>query len=131
MKKSLLLVLLLLFTAALLFACAEKAPKVHPSTYLDLSFFEDSEQEETWSEEKTDSTTEIVLPESNSDSVTCSVCHGDGKCEECGGDQWIWADEWVYINGSPELETVNKLCDGIYCSGGTCSVCGGSGKVSN
>lgn len=68
---------------------------------------------------------------SNSDSVLCSFCNGDGKCNECGGDNWVWADEWVYVGGSPTLETVNKICDGIYCTGGSCSKCGGDGRISD
>ena len=65
-----------------------------------------------------------------SDSSICSFCNGDGKCNKCGGDQWIWVDEWVYVNGVPTLETVNKLCDGAYCTGGSCSKCGGDGRIS-
>lgn len=67
----------------------------------------------------------------NSDSALCSFCNGDGKCNECGGDHWVWADEWVYVNGIPSLETVNKICDGIYCTGGSCSKCGGDGRISD
>ena len=58
---------------------------------------------------------------------SCSFCGGDGKCDECGGDNWVWAWEWVYVDGAPRQEQVNQLCKGIYCNGGSCSKCGGDG----
>lgn len=59
----------------------------------------------------------------------CTYCGGDGDCNECGGDMWVWKDKWVYINGLPELVTSNEMCDGIYCTGGSCSKCGGDGWI--
>ena len=58
---------------------------------------------------------------------SCSFCGGDGKCDECGGDNWVWAWEWVYVDGAPRQEQVNQLCKGVYCNGGSCSKCGGDG----
>ena len=58
---------------------------------------------------------------------SCSFCDGDGKCDECGGDNWVWAWEWVYVDGAPRQEQVNQICKGIYCNGGSCSKCDGKG----
>lgn len=59
----------------------------------------------------------------------CPECDGSGKCSECGGDMWVWKTEWVYVNGLPEMKTVNKLCQGRYCYGGSCDKCGGDGWI--
>lgn len=56
---------------------------------------------------------------------TCSVCDGTGKCPDCGGDMWVTKWDWVYVNGSPESQLVTKLCDGVYCYGGSCLKCRG------
>lgn len=53
----------------------------------------------------------------------CDECNGTGKCQECGGDMWVTEWEWVYVNGSPVSQLVTKLCDGIYCYGGSCLKC--------
>ena len=58
---------------------------------------------------------------------SCDECDGDGKCNKCGGSMWYWGYEWVYVNGSPVSQRVNKMCDAIYCNGGACSRCGGDG----
>ena len=57
----------------------------------------------------------------------CTYCGGDGKCDRCGGDMWYWDYEWVYVNGSPVSQRVNKMCQATYCTGGACSKCGGDG----
>lgn len=57
----------------------------------------------------------------------CTYCGGDGKCDKCGGDMWYWGYEWVYVNGSPVSQRVNKMCNATYCTGGKCSKCGGDG----
>ena len=57
----------------------------------------------------------------------CSECGGDGKCNKCGGSMWVWDYEWVYVNGSPVSQRVNKMCNALYCTGGKCSKCGGDG----
>ena len=54
---------------------------------------------------------------------TCSICDGTGKCPDCGGDMWVTEWDWVYVNGSPESQLVTKLCDGVYCYGGSCLKC--------
>ena len=59
----------------------------------------------------------------------CPECDGSGKCSECGGDMWVWKTDWVYVNGLPEMKTVNKLCQGRYCYGGSCDKCGGDGWI--
>lgn len=59
----------------------------------------------------------------------CPECEGSGKCSECGGDMWVWKTKWVYVMGSPEMKTVNELCHGQYCYGGSCDKCGGDGRV--
>lgn len=61
----------------------------------------------------------------------CSECKGTGKCQKCGGDMWYWGWEWEYVNGLPESVNVNKLCDAVYCYGGICDKCDGTGRVSN
>ena len=57
----------------------------------------------------------------------CSECGGDGKCNKCGGSMWVWDYEWIYVNGSPVSQRVNKMCNALYCTGGKCSKCGGDG----
>lgn len=57
----------------------------------------------------------------------CTECRGDGKCNECGGDMWVWKWETEYVNGSPVTKQVNKMCQAVYCTGGKCSKCGGDG----
>lgn len=58
----------------------------------------------------------------------CSYCYGDGKCNECGGTSWVWVTDWEFdSNGLPELVTRNEFCNAIYCNGGSCTECGGSG----
>ena len=57
----------------------------------------------------------------------CSFCDGDGRCNGCGGGSGVWGWEWVYVDGSPRQEQVNKSCEGIYCNGGACSKGGGVG----
>jgi len=60
---------------------------------------------------------------------SCSFCDGDGKCNECGGTSWVWVTEFVFNDdGFPVLETNNKFCGAIYCNGGSCTECGGSGQ---
>lgn len=59
--------------------------------------------------------------------VECPECNGTGKCQTCGGDMWVWRYKWVYVNGFPESVMKNELCDAVYCTGGSCSKCGGDG----
>lgn len=59
----------------------------------------------------------------------CPECDGTGECQECGGDMWVWGYEWEYINGSPESVRKNRMCDAIYCYGGSCDKCGGDGVL--
>lgn len=59
----------------------------------------------------------------------CPVCEGTGDCPKCGGDMWVWGYEWEYVNGSPVSVNKNRLCDGIYCYGGSCDKCGGDGVL--
>lgn len=59
----------------------------------------------------------------------CPECNGTGKCQTCGGDMWVWRYKWVYVNGSPESVMKNELCDAVYCTGGSCSKCGGDGVL--
>ena len=68
---------------------------------------------------------------SSSDSKTgeCPECEGTGKCSECGGSMWVWKNDWVYVNGLPEMQTVSASCQGTYCYGGSCSKCGGDGVI--
>lgn len=59
----------------------------------------------------------------------CSYCHGDGKCNECGGSSWVWVTDWEFnSDGLPVLVTNNEFCSAIYCNGGICTECGGSGR---
>lgn len=63
-------------------------------------------------------------------SVDCPECKGTGDCQECGGDMWVWHYVWEYDrDGSPESVRKHELCDAIYCNGGSCSKCGGDGKL--
>lgn len=55
----------------------------------------------------------------------CDVCDGTGECPECGGDMWVTEWDWVYEGGSPESRLVTKLCDGVWCYGGSCLKCRG------
>lgn len=58
----------------------------------------------------------------------CNICGGDGKCDKCGGDMWFEGYEWVYdSNGLPQSQLVRKLCQAMYCYGGSCDFCGGDG----
>ena len=72
-------------------------------------------------EEETDAEASDVSGEN------CSYCDGDGACNECGGDNWVWGWEYVYVDGAPRQERVNQLCKGLYCNAGSCSKCGGDG----
>jgi len=68
---------------------------------------------------------DLAKPTAKPTPKTCSVCDGSGKCPDCGGDMWVTKWEWVYVNGSPESQLVTKLCDGVYCYGGSCLKCRG------
>lgn len=70
-----------------------------------------------------------ATPKPTAASRSCSTCGGDGKCDKCGGDMWYWGYEWVYVNGSPVSQRVNKMCNATYCTGGKCSKCGGDGRI--
>ncbi|MBQ4090188.1 MAG: hypothetical protein IJC56_09990 [Clostridia bacterium] len=75
------------------------------------------------------SVADISVPDNTpaASKVICSYCGGDGKCDDCGGDMWTTGWEWEYVNGSPVSNMVTKLCDGIYCYGGSCLMCDGTG----
>ena len=69
------------------------------------------------------------MEEVSYDGDGCPYCQGDGKCDECGGTSWVWVTEWEYgADGLPELVTNNEFCSAIYCNGGSCTECGGSGQ---
>ncbi len=68
-----------------------------------------------------------VVIEVPADGEICPYCGGDGKCDECGGDQWMLSWKWVYVDGVPESQQVREMCNGAYCTGGACSICGGTG----
>lgn len=70
-----------------------------------------------------DAFTPTPKPTAKPTAKTCSVCDGSGKCPDCGGDMWVTKWEWVYVNGSPESQLVTKLCQGMYCYGGSCLKC--------
>lgn len=57
----------------------------------------------------------------------CTVCGGDGKCDECGGSVWYNDFDFVYVNGAPELQYVRKMCADANCDFGSCYACGGDG----
>ena len=59
----------------------------------------------------------------------CTYCDGDGKCNNCGGDMWVWKTKTYHSGGKPYDKRVNELCQGVYCNGGKCSKCGGTGRL--
>ena len=60
---------------------------------------------------------------SDPDRHDCTYCDGYGNCENCGGTGYYL--KWL----SGTREYVSVRCDRAFCSGGSCTVCGGDGDV--
>lgn len=67
-----------------------------------------------------------VPPGPNDNSVTCSGCHGSGRCTYCGGDGKVVVDAGLYVSYDHYVYKTCEVCNGS----GRCGTCYGYGRIS-